>query len=605
MLVVLSDILTIECAFLFGISLLIINLFRFPPLQNHIYSNKDTEAQNAELLYRFVHLITIMSTVWIVFIHEQNNKYIYPSFADATIEPMFNMVAVVSISILLLQTETFIQKHKIRTAMLSTLNCFCGTLLVFMLTLYIWIRKFDFGIFKHIPKFPVSFSVFHIILYSFLCVSVVLFYFVTFYDIQEESFVNKNSFVIFYDNIFPCQNLIRNIFCKAGHSTKLTNKVTRVFICTTMYQESAYEMSRLLRSLKKLSSSKSVQKRNIYVESHIFLDNGAKGRDVKEFGIQLLSLVEKTLQMEEQYGVMIHTPYGIKFSWNVPGEMPLFLHLKDVSLVKAKKRWSQVMYMRYILQYRARFHRLCQKPENPLNYNVSDLIDVNIETDVVRSDTQTSNGTVPIVTFDTSSKASSFSDLTTVTQLEDADNKKKESQRFYEPIEGEFANNDKQELTLRVPRLHFNSKNRRSSFDHSFISLGNLPKRSHSFDLDLQTDELPYSVSETKIRSSSFNDIEFEYHKFKRKELEQQQTHNLGDEKYQDFILATDADMAFDVQSVINLLNTIESDENIGGVCGRTFPIGIHRHPIVWLQIFDYAKGKTLKFSLMFVCKQA
>lgn len=50
--------------------------------------------------------------------------------------------------------------------------------------------------------------------------------------------------------------------------------------------------------------------------------------------------------------------------------------------------------------------------------------------------------------------------------------------------------------------------------------------------------------------------------------------------------------MAFHDQSVLNLLETIEKDKSIGGVCGRTVPISVRSHPIVWLQKFEYARGK-------------
>ena len=59
-----------------------------------------------------------------------------------------------------------------------------------------------------------------------------------------------------------------------------------------------------------------------------------------------------------------------------------------------------------------------------------------------------------------------------------------------------------------------------------------------------------------------------------------------------DYILATDADMTFVDTSIMDVLHMCESDPNVGAVCGRTRPKGVHIHPIVWLQIFDYAKGK-------------
>lgn len=598
--------MTIGNAIFFGLSLLVIKLARFTPLQTSIAGANTKEAQNAGILYRFVRIVILILTVWIAFMHSNDNQKTFP-FADITIDITVVNVGILCICVLLVQTESYIPMLSTRTAMLSSITCICTTLTVFIFVLYVHLGN-DLGLFRNIASFPVSFSVYHIILYSSTCVSVLLFYFSIFDDIQEGHDSFKECFLASYDNVFICQNLVRKILSKSTRSEKSKSILSRVFVCTTMYQESATEMRRLLRSLKNISASKVTKKRNIYFESHIFLDNGASGKEVKNFGIQLLTLIEEIFKMEEQYGIMIYTPYGIKFSWNVPGEMPLFLHLKDSSLVKAKKRWSQVMYMRYILQYRGKIQRLFHKTTSHVNsvYNEPiDLFDVRVDVkpNSLQSENETNNASdanIPIVTFDTSSKTSSFSDLTTVTQLEENGSKSKETHKSPSDTNEYDVSEQKQEVTLRVPRLHLTTKNRRSSFDHSFISLQNLPITQYSFDPELQKEELPYDFSRPKFRSSSFNDIEFEYHKYKRNELQQRKTEIQENENYQDFILATDADMAFDDQSVLNLLNTIEKDQTIGGVCGRTLPIGIHRHPIVWLQIFDYAKGKQIWHICLF-----
>lgn len=56
------------------------------------------------------------------------------------------------------------------------------------------------------------------------------------------------------------------------------------------------------------------------------------------------------------------------------------------------------------------------------------------------------------------------------------------------------------------------------------------------------------------------------------------------------YILATDADMKFDVDSIIDVLTACNSDMRLGGACGRTHPIGDKSNPIVWFQMFEYAK---------------
>ncbi|XP_062583461.1 uncharacterized protein LOC134245205 [Saccostrea cucullata] len=598
---VFSNIFSIKQASIFGLCLLEINFTRYIPLQNYIVGTHTKEAQNAKLLYLFLRITVIVLTTWIGFSYSIKSENRFMSFLNIWNDNSSYFVCVISIIVLLMQMESFLPTVSERIAVLSIVICFCSTLTVTLLALYINVHKDDLGAFATISAFHVSHSVYHISLYSVTCVSALLFYFSSFYNIQEEEDESLNSKLTMttYDNVFFCQNFLRKSLSKIAHLRLFDKSNIRIFLCTTMYQESAHEMGRLLRSLKNISNSKKIQKRNIHIESHIFLDNGASGRDVKDFGIQLLCLIEETFMMEERYGIMIHTPYGIKLSWTVPGEMPLFLHLKDNNLVKGKKRWSQVMYMKYILNYRANvqkmYHNTQYNPSGSFFNEPSDLVKVNVGTPTFEEENQTDKD-VPTVTFEASSKTSSYSDLTTVTNLEEMESNRKETEKESYTTEMDIPNDTKSEVTLRVPRLHFKAKNRRSSFDHSFISLENLQDKNtinslqYAYDTDLHNGDLPYNFSGAKFRSSSFSDIEFEYHKHQRNEQSEKYSSTLEDEKYHDFILATDADMAFDDESVLNLLDTMEEDEKIGGVCGRTFPIGIHRHPIVWLQMFDYAK---------------
>ncbi len=59
------------------------------------------------------------------------------------------------------------------------------------------------------------------------------------------------------------------------------------------------------------------------------------------------------------------------------------------------------------------------------------------------------------------------------------------------------------------------------------------------------------------------------------------------------YILATDSDMEFTEDSVVDLLNLCNQDRRLGGACGRTHPIGQRTGPLVWYQKFEYAKGTT------------
>lgn len=129
-----------------------------------------------------------------------------------------------------------------------------------------------------------------------------------------------------------------------------------------MYRESEIEMKQMLSSILNVARHYEADKRinedrcDRY-ESHIFFDGAINANKIENFGLQLLSLLEDTLHVKlKGYdgAVKKKTPYGYTLTWSigVTVAMPFVIHFKDKTLVKAKKRWSQVMYMNYILNYR-------------------------------------------------------------------------------------------------------------------------------------------------------------------------------------------------------------------------------------------------------------
>ena len=46
------------------------------------------------------------------------------------------------------------------------------------------------------------------------------------------------------------------------------------------------------------------------------------------------------------------TPYGGRLVWTLPGKTKIVCHLKDKSVIRHKKRWSQCMYMYYLLGFK-------------------------------------------------------------------------------------------------------------------------------------------------------------------------------------------------------------------------------------------------------------
>ena len=88
------------------------------------------------------------------------------------------------------------------------------------------------------------------------------------------------------------------------------------------------------------------------------------------------------------------TPYGYRLSWTM-GTMPFHVHFKDKMLVKAKKRWSQVMYMNYIINYRIAKDNL--ELDDTFILTTDADIDFKAESVVVLLDTLASNLNVAAV----------------------------------------------------------------------------------------------------------------------------------------------------------------------------------------------------------------
>ena len=114
------------------------------------------------------------------------------------------------------------------------------------------------------------------------------------------------------------------------------SKPSKIFICTTMYREADFEMGRLLKSIYDISESKRLK--HTYMESHIFLDNGVDDVHFTDFASQLLSLLETRMKVSPSSGETYKTPYGVQLHWTLGSGMPFFIHMKDCSKFKAKKR---------------------------------------------------------------------------------------------------------------------------------------------------------------------------------------------------------------------------------------------------------------------------
>lgn len=129
----------------------------------------------------------------------------------------------------------------------------------------------------------------------------------------------------------------------------------RVYICSTVYRESAVEMKQLIGSCLRLDKSVS----NVF-EWHVWMDGGCSGNQLGQYAIQFVACLKEEMEKDGdvnvddwvESGQKMETPYGQRLEWVLPNGTPFAMHLKDPALVKRGKRWSQVMYMFYLLQFR-------------------------------------------------------------------------------------------------------------------------------------------------------------------------------------------------------------------------------------------------------------
>lgn len=106
-------------------------------------------------------------------------------------------------------------------------------------------------------------------------------------------------------------------------------------------------MKQLIASCLKVDRSV----RNVF-EWHVWMDGGCSGNQLGQYAIQFVACLKEEVERcggdDKEWvesGQKMETPYGQRLEWLMPNGTPFALHLKDPSLVKRGKRWSQVMYM--------------------------------------------------------------------------------------------------------------------------------------------------------------------------------------------------------------------------------------------------------------------
>ncbi|XP_061670253.1 chitin synthase 1 [Syngnathoides biaculeatus] len=139
-----------------------------------------------------------------------------------------------------------------------------------------------------------------------------------------------------------------------------------IYLCATMWHETYDEMLKILTSMFRLDryrgDPKEEHKDCFDFECHIYVDDGFMTE--KETGKRMVNsyVNDLTQVVIEVYRVftnkepddvsIVETPYGGRLVFVMPEGNMLYVHLKDKGLIRNKKRWSQIMYMYYLLGWK-------------------------------------------------------------------------------------------------------------------------------------------------------------------------------------------------------------------------------------------------------------
>ncbi|XP_037609379.1 chitin synthase 1 [Sebastes umbrosus] len=139
-----------------------------------------------------------------------------------------------------------------------------------------------------------------------------------------------------------------------------------IYLCATMWHETYDEMLKILTSMFRLDRYRGDPKEDhkdcFNFECHIYVDDAymtekATGkRLVNSYVTDLIHVVIEVYRVftskEPDEVSIIMTPYGGRLMFVMPDGNMLYVHLKDKNLIRNKKRWSQIMYMYYLLGWK-------------------------------------------------------------------------------------------------------------------------------------------------------------------------------------------------------------------------------------------------------------
>ncbi|XP_053568219.1 chitin synthase chs-2-like [Bombina bombina] len=182
-----------------------------------------------------------------------------------------------------------------------------------------------------------------------------------------------------YEAAFVGQSMLLNTRVKLKNieqDKKRSKENIMIYLCATMWHETFDEMLKILTSVFRLDRYRSLIRKDPFeFETHIYFDDaftedfkgkaGMKTRTINNYVKCLVTVIEEVYRVftynkevfskanisNVEQKIMV-TPYGGRLCYRLPHRNLLFVHLKDKQKIRHRKRWSQIMYLFYLLGWK-------------------------------------------------------------------------------------------------------------------------------------------------------------------------------------------------------------------------------------------------------------
>nr|XP_020494123.1 chitin synthase chs-1-like [Labrus bergylta] len=188
-----------------------------------------------------------------------------------------------------------------------------------------------------------------------------------------------------YESAFIDQSLLLNTKMKVPRAKNQEShddlQSCVIYLCATMWHETYDEMLKILTSMFRFDRYRGDPKEehndmfdfecHIYVDDAFMTDEKTGQRLVNSYVEDLVQVVIEVYRVftnkEPDDVSIIQAPYGGRLMFVMPEGNMLYVHLKDKQLIRNKKRWSQIMYLYYLLGWKGYITKNPQKIQRQNN----------------------------------------------------------------------------------------------------------------------------------------------------------------------------------------------------------------------------------------------